>query len=95
MAKKMLKRYLQRTTVHGMQYIAEEKSFVFRMAWACLVLLSFTTAVLLIIANLRDAADNPFVTSVDTVSVQDVPFPSLSLHLDYAGNPWCEFHKAF
>ncbi len=91
MALGILRSYFQETSIHGFHYVGEAGSLHKRLIWATLIIISFTMAALLMRSNLRDTKENPFVTSITTVPVQEVPYPAVSVHHSHFKPPWSVF----
>lgn len=91
MSFKVIKSYLEETTIHGFRYVGEAGSIAKRLTWSVLITISFTLAARLIAANLRDTSENPFVTSVTTVPVHEVPFPAVSVERSVVYPPWSTY----
>ncbi len=91
-----VRHFLQETTIHGVRYLAGGKSLLEKALWSCLISLSLVACASLILFSSREVAENPFLTSVDAVPIQDLSFPAVSIagvedgrHL----NPWRNFQR--
>ncbi len=74
-----VKGYFRDTTLHGFRYLVDEGSFLVRLTWLALIVTSFVVASLSFLTSLQEARDNPFVTTLDSVPVQEVPFPAVTV----------------
>ncbi len=70
MVYKVVRQYLKDTTAHGFKYVGQAESWSQGAAWAVLIAASFAVSASLVASNLREASDNPFVTSISSVPVQ-------------------------
>ena len=74
-----LRGYLDSTTIHGFSYLGASKNVIERIAWIFIIGTCFTLAGVLITKSIEDANENPILTTFETVSVKDVPFPSVTI----------------
>ena len=71
--------YLESTTIHGFSYLGASKSIIERVAWVFIIGTCFTLAGMLISKSIKDANENPVLTTFETVPVKEVPFPSVTI----------------
>ncbi len=79
MLKRFLKGYLANSSLHGLHYVGEGKTWIERLTWAALSFMAFSAAGLLMAKTLQENADNPFVTTMEQIPVQEMPFPAVSI----------------
>ncbi len=91
MLKAFVSDYLTNSSLHGFRYVRESKTFLGRFAWILLICSAFLAAGLIIARTLHETAQNPFVTTVEQVPVQDIPFPALSTQQVQDAKPWNTF----
>ncbi len=60
-----IKGYLQETTVHGFRYVVEGRTVAERAAWVVAILIAFAYASVLVHSAIKEAEENPVVTSVE------------------------------
>ena len=71
--------YLESTTIHGFSYLGASKSVIERVAWVLIIGTCFALAWTLIVKNIKDANENPVLTTFENVPVKEVPFPSITI----------------
>ncbi len=80
MAKIMLfKKFLETTSMHGFLYLANG-AVISRLCWSVLIILAFTASIIIIAQGVIENENDPFVTTVKHVPVQDIPFPAISFY---------------
>ena len=90
-----LHQYLARATIHGLVYISECKDVFEKFVWFVVVMLSFIFASHMIYTSISETEKEPILTTLETTSVQDVPFPAITIRGDYRLNPWGFVQKVF
>ncbi len=70
--------YMRETTVHGLRYLVEERSIPIKCLWLAAISACFSVVLAAFASSLRDARDSPFITTLDTVPVHEVPFPAVT-----------------
>ncbi len=70
---------LRETTVHGFRYVVEGRSSGERLAWVFAIAGAFAFSGYLANCAIREARENPVVTSIEIVGVRDIPFPSVTV----------------
>ncbi len=88
-----LRKFFRETTIHGFRFLVDGTSLLEKALWFCLIVLSLLACTFLILSSFRDTAENPFLTSVDSIPIQQLPFPAVSVDsLDSRQlNPWQNF----
>ena len=74
----MFKLFLESSTIHGLAYIASTKKLI-RLFWVFVVLAGFSGAGLLIYQSFQSWAENPVVTSIETLPIEEVRFPKVTV----------------
>ncbi len=82
------------TTLHGFVYLVEEKSVVVRLIWLVLIVVAFILVGLLFGLSVQEAKDSPFVSTLDSVPIEEVPFPAVTIAPQYI-NPRTGFLSRF
>ncbi len=75
----ILRGYFEETTVHGFKYVVSANSLVERIFWTAAIVAVLTVSGYLIQSSLRETANNPISTSIETVPVQEVHFPAITI----------------
>ena len=71
--------YLEVTTIHGLRYLMECKSIIEKLFWLLIICFSFGYATHIIQSFFADNDREPILTTIQTGSVQDVPFPAITI----------------
>ena len=66
------------------RYIAEARDTLERLSWLLVLAASFSCAAVLVNRSLQEATENPIVTAVDSVPVQQLYYPAITLRTDRA-----------
>ncbi len=77
--KKSFKNFLENTSLHGFLYLADG-AVISRLSWSILIVLAFTTSIVIIVRGVADDDKDPFVTTVKHIPVQKIPFPAISFY---------------
>ena len=76
----MFKSFLLETSIHGLKYLVASKNSLCKLLWLMSIVGSFTAASVIIYFNVVDWNNSPaVVTSVDTVEVEGLDQPMLTL----------------
>ena len=67
--------YLDSTTIHGLAYLIASRNIIEKLAWFGIILTCFTLAGLLISQGIEEAEENPIITSIETIPVQEIIVP--------------------
>ena len=84
--------YFESTSIHGFSHLRASKTFLGRLLWILIIGSCFSLAALLICESIEEANDNPILTNIETVSVQDIPFPAVTINAPRP-NVWRHFAK--
>ncbi len=71
------------TTLHGFVYLVEERSVLVRLIWLLLIIVAFILVGLLFGLSVQEARNNPFVTTLDSVPIEEVPFHAITIAPQY------------
>ena len=74
--------YCDSTSIHGISYLKSSQNFVEKLLWALIIITCFTLAGLLIFGHFKDSGENPVLTNIETMSVQGLPFPAVTINTD-------------
>ena len=74
----MFKLFLESSTIHGLSYIASTDKLI-RIFWVFVVFAGFSGAGLLIYQSFQSWAENPVVTSIETLPIEEVRFPKVTV----------------
>ena len=87
--------YLVESSIHGLRYLAEGKNIVEKVGWSLIILISLYFAGTMISTSIEDNDNNPILTTIETTSIQNVPFPAITIGADGRANPWGFVQKTF
>ena len=71
--------FLNKTSVHGFQYLSFNFNLCEKLFWFIFILLGFLGAGFMVHQTLEDSYKNPIQTTVDTVSITEYPFPAITV----------------
>ena len=74
----MFKVFLESSTIHGLAYIAGTEKLI-RLFWIFVVCAGFSGAGILIHQSFQSWAENPIVTSIETLPIEKVRFPKVTV----------------
>ena len=75
----MINEYLGMTSIHGLRYLMDSRSIVEKLSWLIIICMSFGFCVYIIQSHFSDIDKKPILTTVEMVSVQEVPFPAVTI----------------
>ena len=84
--------YFESTSIHGFSHLRASKTLLGRLLWILIIGSCFSLAALLICESIEEANDNPILTNIETISVQDIPFPAVTIKTPEP-NIWRHFAK--
>ena len=73
--------YLQQSTIHGLRYLSEGKCLE-KFGWLIVIIVSSSFAGYMIYQTVEENNREPVLTTVETTSVQSVPFPAITIRAD-------------
>ncbi len=77
---RQLEDYFLETSVHGCRYFGSRRtSAPLRACWAIAVTMAFLGAGYMVMSSLQEVSRNPIVTSFESVPVQELQFPAVSV----------------
>ena len=74
--------YLEQTTIHGLRYLSEGKGVFEKLIWLVIITISFCFAGYLIFRTIQDNEHEPVLTTIETATIKDVPFPAITIGAD-------------
>ena len=98
--------FLVTTPIHGFRHLHEGRNALEKMIWILVLITSFSLAAYMIRSGLRDAEENPILTTMDTTDIENVPFPAITVRSQVLDerilnrertfvNPWGFIKKLF
>ncbi len=94
LALEQIRRFYTESTIHGVQYLAPDRSLCTRILWLCLMVLAIILASLVVLSLLENWQQNPIVTTIETTNypVQKIPFPAITVCVNQH-DPWAFFQR--
>lgn len=86
--KDSIEEFLTETSVHGFKYLSVNFNKFVKLFWFVFISLGFAGAGILVYQTLQDAYDNPVLTTTDTTSITEYPFPAITVD---SGKSWIRF----
>ena len=77
--KAIINEYLGMTSIHGLRYLRDSRNIVEKVSWLIIISLSFGFCVHIIHSHFTENDNKPILTTVEMASVQEVPFPSVTI----------------
>ena len=90
-----LNSFAEKTSIHGFSYLAKTSHCLTNIIWSLFLGIAFTVAVIMIQQNFEDAQNHPLSTTLDTISVTEVPFPAISIYPGGFRNEKAMFKRMF
>ena len=90
-----LNSFAEETSIHGFTYLSHPHHLCSKLSWTALLAAAFSLAIVMIGQNFRDTAAHPLSTTLDTVSVTQVPFPAITIHPGTFRNEKALFKRMF
>ena len=87
--------YLLTTTIHGLRYLHDGRNLFEKLIWLIIIGASFSGAIWFIYHGLKEANEEPILTTLETTEVQNVPFPAITIGGDGNVNKWGFVEKFF
>lgn len=72
-------KFCSSSTIHGTYFWTEAKGQLARIGWVVIVLLGVLLAIFIINSSFKGWKDNPVVTSVMQKSIEEIPFPAITI----------------
>ena len=80
----IISEYLEVTTIHGLRYLIECRSVIEKVFWLVIICCSFAYSMNIILCFSAENDSKPILTTIETVSVKEVPFPAITIRHDFA-----------
>ena len=77
--KAIINEYLGMTSIHGLRYLRDSRNIVEKVSWLIIICMSFGFCFHIIQSHFSDIDKKPILTTVEMVSVQEVPFPAVTI----------------
>ena len=71
--------FLENSTIHGLVHISTAKSRVTRAAWLAIVVVCFSSAILMIRDSYKDWQESPVSTTITTHPIKELQFPDVTI----------------
>lgn len=88
------KSFLKETSIHGFSHIANDQTILERVVWSAIMVTAVTTASIMIVQTMNEVYENPLTSSVQSIPINDIPFPAITVEVDEDLNPWGYTEKA-
>ena len=93
--KQNISEYFSETSIHGLRYLVDGKNILEKVCWSLVVMVSLYFAGSMILTSIEDNEKAPILTTIETISFEDVPFPAVTIAADERANPWGFVQKTF
>ncbi len=96
-----LNAYFSNSTIHGLGYLSSGNrrtrgSFVLQVFyWLAALVAAYGVAIAIVRRSFQEAQDFPIITTVDSISIKDIPFPAITLDAGNIFNPWGTTEKLY
>ena len=87
--------YFEESRIHGLRYLIEGRNWVEKICWFLIIVISLYLAGSMISTSIKDNNEEPILTTIETTSIQNAPFPAITIAADDRVNPWGFVEKAF
>ena len=87
--------YLRNTTIHGLLYLSECKQLWEKLSWVLVISIASGFAFQMIYTSIDEFEREPIITTLETTSVVNVPFPAITIRGSAQANPWGFTEKIF
>ena len=87
--------YLLTTTIHGLRYLHDGQNWLEKLIWLIIIGASFSGAIWFIVHGLKEANEEPILTTLETTEVQNVPIPAITIGGGANVNKWGFVEKFF
>ena len=86
MALRILKEFLENSTIHGLVHISTAKSRASRAAWVAIVVACFAFAIHMIASSYEEWQESPVSTTITTHPITDLEFPAVTVCPPWGSN---------
>ncbi len=94
-----LNAYLKESTIHGMSYLSvgdKSRGYIFQVVfWLCALLTGYGIATYLINQSFRETYNFPIISTIDSISINNLPFPAVTINAGDTINPWGTMEKLY
>ena len=80
--------FLVTTPIHGFRHLHVGKNLFEKIIWTIVLIVSFSVAIFMIRSSLKDAEENPILTTIETTNIAKVPFPAITISPRHAWRNW-------
>ena len=86
MALRILKEFLENSTIHGLVHISTAQSRASRAAWVAIVVACFACAIHMITSSYKEWQESPVSTTITTHPITDLEFPAVTVCPPWGSN---------
>ena len=87
--------YFVESSIHGLRYLVDGKNLVEKLCWCLIIVISLYLAGTMISTSIEENEREPILTTIETASITNVPFPAITVAADGRANPWGFVQKTF
>ena len=87
--------YFSVSSIHGFRYLVDCKNNIEKFCWCFVIVISLYFAGWMIWTSIEDNNEEPILTTIETTSIKNVPFPAVTIAADGRANPWGFVKKTF
>ena len=87
--------YFVESSIHGLRYLVDGKNLVEKLCWCLIIVISLYLAGTMISTSIEENEREPILTTIETSSIINVPFPAITVAADGRANPWGFVQKTF
>ncbi len=95
----VLESYFKESSIHGLSYLSvghRPRGFVLQACfWLSALAAAYGLAISIVHRSWRETDEFPIISTVDSISITDVPFPAVTVNAGDAANPWGTVEKLF
>ena len=87
--------YFVESSIHGLRYLVDSKNLVEKVCWSLIIVTSIYLAGTMISTSIQNNNEEPILTTIETTSIINAPFPAITIAADDRVNPWGFVEKTF
>ena len=87
--------YFVESSIHGLRYLVEGKNWIEKVCWFFIVVVSLFFAGWMITTSFEENRKEPILTTIEPTSIENAPFPAITIAADDRVNPWGFVEKTF
>ena len=87
--------YFVESSIHGLRYLVDGKNLVEKVCWSLIIVTSIYLAGTMISTSIQNNNEEPILTTIETTSIINAPFPAITIAADDRINPWGFVEKTF